>query len=74
MARPKKTAAYRAKESFVTQYNGEPIVVAAGDLVHPDAGILKGRDELFQAITEDQMFRFGADEVESATAAPGEKR
>lgn len=60
---------YQAKESFVTMLNGEPQQVSAGDLVHPDHPILKGRESLFRPARDHVRF-----DVEQATAAPGEKR
>ena len=67
--RPRRIEYMQAKESFVTMLNGEPQQVSAGDLVHPDHPILKGREELFQPARNHIRF-----DVEQATAAPGEKR
>lgn len=60
---------YQAKESFVTTLDGEIVQVSAGDLVHPDHPILKGRSVLFQVAKDYVRFN-----IEQATAAPGEKR
>jgi hypothetical protein len=69
MARPRKVDLYQAKESFVTQLEGEQVSVAAGDLVRAGHPLLKGREELFKPAKN--WVRF---DVEQATAAPGEKR
>lgn len=61
---------YQAKESFVTMLNGEQTQVSAGDLVHPDHPILKGREHLFRKAKDHVRFNV----VEQATAAPGERR
>jgi hypothetical protein len=64
---------YRAKEGFVTQFRGEQIGVAAGELVIAGHPLLKGRAELFEPATS--LGRFTErPEVEQATAEPGEKR
>ena len=60
---------YQAKESFVTMLNGEQTQVSAGDLVHPNHPLLKGREHLFRLAREHVRFN-----VEQATAAPGETR
>lgn len=60
---------FQAVESFVTMLDGEPTQVSAGDLVHPDHPILKGRAQLFKPAKN--YIRF---DVEQATAGPGEKR
>lgn len=59
----------QAKESFVTMLDGEPVQVSAGDLVHPDHPLLKGREGLFRPARDHIRF-----DVEQATKAPGEKR
>lgn len=68
MAKP-KSGYYRAKESFVTMFEGEQINVAAGELVRAGHPLLKRREELFEEVES-----FGRFDVEQATAAPGEKR
>ncbi len=60
---------YRCKESFVTQYNGETVNVAAGEIVRAGHPILKRRESHFEPVDH-----FGRFDVEQATAAPGEKR
>jgi hypothetical protein len=70
MARGREPIEYfQAIESFVTMLNGEPQQVSAGDLVHPDHPILKGRESLFRPARDHIRFN-----VEQATAAPGERR
>lgn len=68
MAQAKKPHYFKAREAFVTFFEGEQVALAAGDLVDPDHPIVKGREELF---TPWDGPRFS---VEQATAAPGEKR
>jgi hypothetical protein len=75
----------RAKEGFVTVYNGDQIAIAAGELVPAGHPFLKRREDLFEPVT--RLSRFDTHpqpepepepepqpEVEQATAAPGEKR
>lgn len=63
------TDLYQARESFVTQMDGDTISVTKGDLIRKGHPLLKGRDELFEPA--EGYVRF---DVEQATAAPGEKR
>lgn len=65
----KKPDYYRAKESFVTVFEGEQLSVGAGELVRAGHPLLKRREELFSPVED-----FGRFDVEQATAAPGEKR
>lgn len=65
----KKAEYYRAKESFVTMYDGEQTSVAAGEIVRAGHPLLKRREEHFEPVES-----FGRFDVEQATAAPGEKR
>lgn len=59
---------YVAKDSFITEFNGEVIRIHKGvDRVAAGHPILIGREHLF----EKAGLRFG---VEQATAAPGERR
>lgn len=59
---------YVCKESFVTEVDGAPVAFRRGvTRVHADHPILKGREHLFELVDAN----YG---VESATAAPGEKR
>jgi hypothetical protein len=69
MARPRKIHLYMAKESFVTQVDGETISVSKGDLVRAGHPLLKGREALFSPA--EGYVRF---DVEQATKAPGERR
>ena len=66
-----KADTYRAKESFVTMFEGEQVAVAKGDLFDGSHRILRGRDELFEPVERKDFVRF---DVEEATAAPGRKR
>jgi hypothetical protein len=65
----KKPEYYRAKEAFVTMYNGDQTSVQAGELVRAGHPIMKRREDLFEPVSS-----FGRFDVEQATAAPGEKR
>lgn len=57
-----------AKESFVTEVDGERVVVQGGHTrVRDGHPLLKGREQSFEPLE----VHF---EVEQATAAPGEKR
>lgn len=71
MPAKKKPELYIANQSFSTMLDGEPIGVAKGDLVAPGHKILKGRMNFFDEAEPKDYVKFG---VESATAAPGEKR
>jgi hypothetical protein len=66
----KKPTYYRANQGFATTFEGEPLFVAKGELVHKDHKLLKGRSEMFDPAEDFGRF----DIVEQATAAPGEKR
>jgi hypothetical protein len=65
----KKPDFYRAKESFVTMFEGEQISVAAGEFVRAGHSLLKRREDHFEPVES-----FGRFDVEQATKAPGEKR
>ena len=71
MPAKKKPAYYRAKEGFVTMYDGDQVAVPAGELVRAGHPILKRREDLFEPV--ESFGRFDV-EVEQATDAPGEKR
>ena len=58
-----------ANQGFATTFEGEPLFVQKGELVHKDHPLVKGREELF-----DPAKRISRFDVEQATAAPGEKR
>jgi nucleoid-associated protein YgaU len=64
-----KTGYYEANQGFATTFEGEPLFVQKGELVHKSHPLLKGREELFDPA--EHISRF---DVEAATAAPGEKR
>jgi hypothetical protein len=64
-----KPSYYRAKESFVTMYDGEQLSVPAGEIVRAGHPLLKRREDHFEPVES-----FGRFDVEQATAAPGEKR
>jgi hypothetical protein len=67
-----KSGYYAANQGFATTFEGEPLFVKEGELVHKDHPLLKGREELFEPA--EQLTRFDRPEIEQATAAPGEKR
>ena len=67
-----KTGYYAANQGFATTFEGEPLFVQQGELVHKDHALLKGREELFDPA--EKVTRFDRPEVEQATKAPGEKR
>ena len=64
-----KPSYFRAKESFVTMYDGEQISVPAGEIVRAGHPLLKRREDHFEPVDS-----FGRFDVEQATRAPGEKR
>jgi len=64
-----KTGYYAANQGFATTFEGEPLFVQKGELVHKSHPLLKGREELFEPA--DRISRF---DVEQATSAPDEKR
>lgn len=73
----------RCRESFTAWVNGEPRVVPAGRLVDSKDEVVKGREALFDK-ADDFVEKWGRSDrvempkpesrVESATAAPGERR
>jgi len=71
----KRKAEYlKARQGFGVMYNGEWIVVPAGEIVPVGSPLLKSLGaaavrEHFQEVTS-----FGQWDVEEATQAPGEKR
>jgi hypothetical protein len=69
MAARKKAEYYRAKESFVTVFDGEQVNVPAGEIVRAGHPILKRREDHFEPVKS-----FGRFDVEQATKEPGEKR
>jgi hypothetical protein len=56
-----------AKESFSTEINGTPRVVTKGETFREGHSVIEGREEMFEPFKVDN-------ELEQATAAPGEKR
>jgi len=73
---PEKTKGYyKARHAFGVMFKGEQLTVAEGELVPAGHPLLKqlgkpGVEEHFEEVTS-----FGRwDKVETATAAPGEKR
>jgi hypothetical protein len=68
----KKPDYYRAKEGFVTMFDGEQISVAAGEYVRAGHPLLKRREDHFVPV--ENFGRFDRPDVEQATDAPGEKR
>jgi hypothetical protein len=70
----KKSDYYRAKHAFGVMYQGEQVTVHADEIVPADSGLLK---QLGKAAVEEhfvEVTSFGRWDVETATAAPGEKR
>lgn len=68
---PRKPAAgrmYRARESFIIEYEGAPTQITGGvTIVREGHPLLAGHEHLFELVTPHY-------EIEQATAAPGEKR
>ena len=62
----KATDYYRANQGFATVYDGEPLWVAKGELVHKDHPLLKDRATLFE-----RAVNFGRFDIERP--APAEK-
>ena len=60
----------RATTSFITNVGAEDVSVKVGDLADADSAIVKKHPGLFEPVT----VRFAGSRVETATAAPGEKR
>jgi hypothetical protein len=72
---PKKKADYyRAKHAFGVMYQGAQITVPAGEIVPVGSPLLKQFSK--EAVEEhfEEVTSFGQWDVETATAAPGEKR
>lgn len=61
----RKVERFRAKEAFGTTYDGEPIIVPAGEIVRAGHPLLKGRESLFEKVES-----FGRFDVETAEAKP----
>lgn len=56
-----------AKHSFSTEINGVPRAVTKGETFREGHAVVEGREELFEPFSVDN-------DIEQATAAPGEKR
>jgi len=69
-------ATLRCKEPFSADIKGVPRVVPAGQLLDSDDPIVKGREHLFEPVESFMASRVVevSESVETATAAPGEKR
>jgi hypothetical protein len=66
----KKADYYRAKVSFGVEYEGAQITIPAGEIIPGNSKLIKQVGlEHFEEVTS-----FGQWDVETATAAPGEKR
>lgn len=65
-------AVYRVNEPFATSINGVPRVYRAGDLVHEDDAVLKGREQFFMPVEEHAART--AQNFETASAEPGRRR
>lgn len=63
----------RVKESFSFDEKGVPVVLRAGTLVEDDDPRIKGHERHFEQ-AEDAAARTTVSAVETATAAPGERR
>lgn len=61
---------YTATESFATDLDGGPVVVARGENVRAGHPLIKANPDKFRPL--EQATRFAV--IEQATAAPGEKR
>lgn len=69
-----KSGYYRARHSFGVVYEGAQITVPAGEIVPVNSKLLKQFSK--EAVEEhfEEVTSFGPWDVETATAAPGEKR
>lgn len=65
-------AILRCKETFIALGKHGPVPVHAGELFDSDHPLVKGRENLFEDVVD--LPRHKAPPVETATAAPGEKR
>jgi hypothetical protein len=76
MARPRATGAdiYVANQAFAAVVDGEQVWVSKGDRAEKGAAILKGREQFFDADTDDNIRFKKRPTIEKATAAPGEQR
>jgi hypothetical protein len=71
----KKTDYLRAKHAFGVSFNGEFVTVSEGDIVPVGHPLLKQLGKAGVAEHFEEVTSFGRwDRVETATAAPGEKR
>lgn len=67
----KKSDYYKVKNAFAVMYDGEQIVLSAGEIVRAGHPIMKGRDEHFEPV---ENFGRWDREVEQTTSNPGESR
>lgn len=65
-----KDKVYVAKTGFTTTINDTQVSIRRGERVREGHAVLKGRADLFEEAGDNLRF----DNVEQATAAPGEKR
>lgn len=65
-------AILRCKESFAALSKNGPVTVHTGELLDSSHPLVKGREHLFEDVVD--LPRREAQPVETATAAPGEKR
>ncbi len=63
----------RCTKPFATITNGVPRVVTAGDIVADDDPVVTGRESSFEDV-EAAVARSVAQQVEQATAVPGQRR
>lgn len=69
---------YRVREAFSFDYNGRAYSMRTGDLVGPEHPSFKGREGLFEEVTDQTTMHDVASSptavIETATANPGERR
>ena len=65
---------YKARHAFGVVYEGAQITVPAGEVVSSNSKLFKQFSKEAQAEHFEEVTSFGQFDVETATAAPGEKR
>ena len=74
MVAAKKSDYYKARHAFGVMYDGEQITVHADEIVPANSKLLKQFSAAAIAEHFAPVTSFGRWDVETATAAPGEKR
>lgn len=74
MAPKKKADYYRVKQAFGVMVDGEQITVYAGEIVPGNSDLVRQIGPAAVAEHMEEVTSFGRWDVETATAAPGEKR